>query len=63
MGIEPPANSLKNNTLSVEGGAESGALDRQARSIDPALLALIDAWPTLPLPIRAAILALVESGR
>jgi hypothetical protein len=30
---------------------------------DPDLARILDAWPTLPAPIRRAILALVESGR
>jgi hypothetical protein len=31
--------------------------------IDPELGKLVDAWPTLPEPIRLAIRALVESAR
>lgn len=30
---------------------------------DPALAHIIDAWPTLPEPIRKAMLALAESGK
>jgi hypothetical protein len=30
---------------------------------DPDLARILDAWPTLPAPIRRAILALVESGQ
>ena len=37
-------------------------LARQSQ-IDPALARIIDPWPTLPDPIRRAMLALVESGK
>jgi hypothetical protein len=30
---------------------------------DPDLARVLDAWPTLPAPIRRAILALVESDK
>jgi hypothetical protein len=48
--------------LAVEGGAKSGALATEPRSIDPGLANLIDAWPTLPEAIRAGILALVRAA-
>jgi hypothetical protein len=31
--------------------------------IDPALARIVAAWPTLPEPIRKAMLALAESGK
>jgi hypothetical protein len=37
--------------------------DVPARPIDSDLARIIDAWPTLPGPIRAAMLALAASGR
>jgi hypothetical protein len=60
MGIEPAPDSLGDATISAQGGAKSGALAPQQRIIDPALAALIDAWPTLPEAIRAGILAMVR---
>ena len=30
---------------------------------DPDLARILDAWPTLPAPIRRAVLALIESGQ
>jgi hypothetical protein len=59
MGIELPTHSTENSTNPAPGGAESGALAPQNPAIDPALAALIDAWPTLPDAIRAGILAMV----
>jgi hypothetical protein len=48
--------------LSVEGGAKSGALATEPRSTDPGLANLIDAWPKLPEPIRAGILAMIRAA-
>jgi hypothetical protein len=61
-GLEPSANSLDNSTNPASGGAESGALALQTFPIDPALAALIDAWPTLPEAIRAGIQAMVRAA-
>lgn len=44
--------------ITPEGGAESGAPPK----IDPNLGSLIDAWPSLPEPIRAGILAMVQAA-
>lgn len=45
------------------GGAKSGALDESKPIInDPALTAVIDAWPTLPNVIRAGILAMIRAA-
>ena len=62
MGIEPGSNSPENPTDSTEGGAKSGALASPPLAMDLALAALIDAWPTLPEPIRRAVLALIGSA-
>lgn len=56
----PPTHSPKNSTTLVPGGAKSGALAPAKPVIDPDLAALIDAWPRLPEPIKAGILALVR---
>lgn len=42
-----------------QGSAKSGAL----RVLDPRLGSLIEAWPTLPEPIRAGILAMIRAAR
>jgi hypothetical protein len=62
MGIEPTQHSLENCTNRAPGGAKSGALAPERPAIDPALAALIDAWPTLPEAIRAGIVALVRAS-
>jgi hypothetical protein len=48
--------------LLAQAGAESGALTPTSPHIDPALTALISAWPTLPEAIRAGILAMVRAA-
>jgi hypothetical protein len=62
MGIEPHQHSPKDLTNPAPGGAKSGALAPENPAIDPALAALIDAWPTLPEAIRAGILAMVRAA-
>ena len=42
-------------------GAESGALSGDPAPIDTDLRRLIDAWPTLPDPVRAGIIAMVKA--
>jgi hypothetical protein len=51
-------NDLRNT--SPAGAAESGAVPTSFAPADPDLNRLVDAWPTLPAPVRAAILELVE---
>jgi hypothetical protein len=61
MGIEPAAIFPENPVVLVRGGAESGAPDLNEPAPDPELESVIDAWPTLPEPIKAAVKALVWS--
>ena len=61
-GLEVSCNSQGNTAIPRPGGAESGALDLTRDNIDPGLAALIDAWPALPEPIRAGILAMVRAS-
>ena len=56
--IEPTTKTPENPTLPHQGGAENGALI----SIDPALASIIDAWPKLPEPLRAGILAMIRTA-
>src|SRR5687768_12464594 len=42
---------------------DSPHLHHDARQTDPNLAAIAAAWPTLPEPIKAAILALVQAAR
>jgi hypothetical protein len=62
MGIEPHQHSSENSTNPAPGGAKSGALDPEKPAIDPALAAIIDAWPRLPDALRAGILAMVRAA-
>jgi hypothetical protein len=69
-GLEPPANSARNGRNSEIGGAESGALTARNAGLtcatrtppNPELAQLVEAWPTLPLHIRAAITALMATS-
>jgi len=56
-----PENADKTSLLS-ESGAKSGALDAENGPKDPDLGAIIDAWPTLPEPIKDGILAMVRAA-
>jgi hypothetical protein len=55
MGIEPAGESPRNPEIPEQAGAETGA----PAAIAPDLAAVIAAWPTLPDPIRRALLALI----
>jgi len=57
-GIRTPREIPGNTALPEQGGAESGALT----IADAELARLVAAWPTLPEPIRRAVLALVNSA-
>jgi hypothetical protein len=61
-GVEQLRKSHKKTALLEQGGAESGAPILANLSIAPELAALIDAWPSLPEPIKAGILALVRAA-
>ena len=49
--------------VSKTTGAKSGAVDRENAPIAPDLETVIDAWYTLPLDTRTAILAIVEAAQ
>jgi hypothetical protein len=59
-GFDTPLNTPQGNAILAEGGAEPGALP--VVSADPDLVRVIEAWPTLPARLRAAVLARVEDG-
>jgi hypothetical protein len=64
--LELPA-AIAQNTTNLGnqpsfGAAKSGAVSAASAPSDPDLARLIDAWPTLPGPLRRAVLALVNSG-
>jgi hypothetical protein len=62
-GIRTTPETHDKTALFAEGGAKSGALATQTDPIDPDLSRILAAWPLLPAPIRAAILALVGTAR
>ena len=65
VGFEPSRDSPGKTPVSDSGGAECGALGvhraSETATSDPDLEVIVAAWPTLPLPIRTAILALLDS--
>jgi hypothetical protein len=46
---------------SEKGGAESGASSGDSRPIDADLMAVVNAWPTLPEETRRQILAMLRA--
>jgi hypothetical protein len=61
-GFEPLADSTGKTSYPPLDGAESGALRAQAQ-IDAGLVAVIEAWPSLPEGIKAGILAIVRTSQ
>jgi hypothetical protein len=43
-------------------GADAGAIETKTEHFAPDLQAVIDAWPALPEPIKAGILAMVRTA-
>jgi hypothetical protein len=62
-GIEPGAKPSGNHGCENQSGAESGALCAREVPLDADLAALIDAWPTLPVTIKAGIVAMVRATK
>jgi hypothetical protein len=62
-GIEHPPKSSENLRDFQPSGAESGALKADSVTLaDPDLALIVDTWPTLPADVKAAILALINTG-
>lgn len=65
-GLEPKdVNDYDSNDLEnqpIPSAAKSAALSAKTSEIDPELQTINEAWPTLPEPLRAAVLAIVRSS-
>lgn len=61
-GLESNPKSSRNDRVGNQGGAESGALGAREAPLDPQLAAVARAWPTLPEPIKAGILAMIRAA-
>lgn len=66
-GVEQIADSSGNTGVTLQGGAQSGALSGDSAqggalpaSTDPDLLAVVNAWPKLPEAARQRIVAVVR---
>jgi len=62
-GLEPPPQNTRKQAVSEAGGAKSGALSTNLIPVDSDQQRILDAWPTLPEPLRAGILAMIEAAR
>ena len=62
-GIEHPPQNGANSSAAGQSGAECGALAAPKATLDPQLAAVVEAWPTLPEPIKAGILAMVRAAK
>jgi hypothetical protein len=65
-GVEPeenPHNSRKIPQVSAAGGVEASLPRSVPMPVDADLQSVVEAWPALAEPIRAAILALVGTAR
>ena len=61
-GNRTPRKNQGKTAVSSPGGAKSGALSVALPDIDPALAALVRAWPTLPDAIKAGIAAMIRAA-
>jgi hypothetical protein len=61
-GIEPTRQTTGNIGITVESGAESGALGAWKEQVDIGLVAVVEAWPRLPQAIKAGILAMIRAS-
>jgi len=48
---------------STANGRSSDKLDDKPRITDPDLARVIDAWPHLPEPVKAGIVAMIQAAR
>jgi len=63
LGSEHPTQNSRNIAHPESGGAESGARPALSPNITPELAGLIDAWTSLPEPVRRGILAMVAAAK
>ena len=56
------AGNTGNTGVSVQSGAESGALGGDFAPIDPDLALILERWPALPEAARASIMAVVREA-
>ena len=60
--IRTPHENPENTADSIVDGAKSGSLAARNKNTDNDLSQLVAAWPFLPKPIRAGILAMIRAA-
>lgn len=60
VGAEYLANFSGNRQLSVQSGAESGAVGVSDAAVDPRLAFITTSWSTIPEAIKVGILTMVR---
>ena len=65
MGVEPTPGPCKHKHLQQsidEKAQKSKVFGAKSKQIPPELADIIDAWPDLPEPVKAGILAMVKAA-
>lgn len=66
-GLEPDSVKTSNDSTlhdrPNQAGAESGAVDTENGASDLDLQRIIDAWPTMPVAVKASIVAMVKAAQ
>lgn len=65
VGLEPtrnPANPAEKRQIAQAGGAKASLAVFPTLPVDADLRALMKAWPAMPEPIKAGILAMVKAA-
>jgi hypothetical protein len=61
-GTELPPQNEVNFATGGESGAQSGAPGAPNGPVNPDLVAVVEAWPSLPAALKAGILAMVRAA-
>jgi len=62
-GFEPSPKTLEKTQIEQLGGAECGAVGARNSSSDPDLRCVVEAWPNLPVAVKANVVAMVKAAQ